>query len=158
MDCTNFVPPSEKMQAVSSPYADWINRLYQEHVSPERDEPGEGLASLFPWKTERGTAFQNVAQFVYCFEKLPGKVFPSATSVGEWLKRLDPPGRQLQQEVNEVLSCFWIIASTPGFREPLTDTTVAKKVSPAEFVFIGQLSFPTTPLSQNTHSEPFSFC
>lgn len=124
---------SEKLAAISSPYANWITELDYKHV---RDD-AQGLVTLIKFNYKRGAHFQCLAQMVYCIEKLPGRSEPTTTRVQSWLKRVDAPGPQLQREIEAVLGTYWFIANDENLKRPFD---VKNKVAPVEFVFIGKRS------------------
>ncbi|KAI5123694.1 hypothetical protein M0805_001722 [Coniferiporia weirii] len=123
---------AEKLAAISTPYADWITELDIKHIRAD-----DGLGTVIPWDSRRGKHFQNVAQIVYCIEKLPARTEPSTAKLATWLQRVDPPGQQFKQEIESVLNAYWVIASTNSLKKPFS--AMKQVVAPVEFVFIGVL-------------------
>jgi hypothetical protein len=99
-----------------------------------------GLGSVLEWDTSRGRDFQCIAQLVYCCDGLPEHPLPTAQKLEKWLKRVDNPPTTFMAQINDVLSEFWHIATTPELNFPFTE--VDKRVAPVEFVFIGILLYP----------------
>ncbi|OAX39582.1 hypothetical protein K503DRAFT_865303 [Rhizopogon vinicolor AM-OR11-026] len=135
---------AEKLQAISSPWADWIGDLELRHVNVE----SRGLGSVLEWDTSRGRDFQCIAQLVYCCDGLPEHMLPTAQKLEKWMKRVDNPPTTFMSQINDVLSEFWHIATTPGLNSPFT--LVDKRVAPVEFVFIGVILFV---LRKYSHEE-----
>ncbi|EIW83162.1 hypothetical protein CONPUDRAFT_121609 [Coniophora puteana RWD-64-598 SS2] len=126
---------AEKLQAISSPWAEWISDLEARHVSGPPD--GGGLSEVLAWDTKRGRDFQCIAQLVYCCDGLPEKFLPTAQKLERWLSRIDKPLPAFRQQMNEVLTEFWLLATSPNLQHAFTQ--VDKRVAPVEFVFIGVL-------------------
>ncbi|KAJ7180176.1 hypothetical protein C8R43DRAFT_1117504 [Mycena crocata] len=120
---------AEKLAAIDSPWADWISKL---------ETIEGGLSQVLVWDTKRGREFQNVAQFVYCCDGYPDENVPSAPKMEKWLSRVDPPGEQFKQDIDEALDEFGRIAVDPqlnmGFK-------INQRLAPVEFVFIGVLLY-----------------
>ncbi|KIJ67915.1 hypothetical protein HYDPIDRAFT_107452 [Hydnomerulius pinastri MD-312] len=134
---------AEKLQAISSPWSEWIGDLETRHINSSH-----GLAEVLEWDTKRGRDFQCVAQFVYCCDSLPDHALPTAVKLEKWLTRVDKPNQTFKTQISDVLTAFGYIASTPGLNAPFTQ--VDKRVAPVEFVFIGTLLFI---LSEHTYQE-----
>jgi hypothetical protein len=126
---------AEKLQAISSPWADWIADLELRHVNIDN----RGLASVLEWDTTRGRDFQCIAQLIYCCDGLPDHPLPTAQKLEKWLKRVDKPPTKFMTEINDVLSDFWHIATTTELNAAFTE--VDKRVAPVEFVFIGVILY-----------------
>lgn len=120
----------EKLQAISSPWAEWIADLHIRHVNSE-----DGLAKVLEWDTKRGRDFQCIAQMVYCCGSLPDQALPTAQKLERWLSRVDRPGDGFKSHIVDALNTFWHIASTPELNAAFH--RVEKRVAPVEFVFIG---------------------
>lgn len=121
--------------AIASPYTEWVHQLEQKYVAP-RDE-NDGLSQLIEWDTKRGRDFQCLAQILYCCEYLPIRTAPGMQKLESYLCRVDPPVLQFKNEIDNVMSSFWNIASEPELNAPFTK--VQKRVAPIEFVFVGKL-------------------
>ncbi|KAG2368139.1 hypothetical protein BDR07DRAFT_1448474 [Suillus spraguei] len=126
---------AEKLQAISSPWADWISDLELRHVNAEH----KGLASVLEWDTTRGRDFQCIAQLIYCCDGLPDHPLPTAQKLEKWLKRVDKPPTTFMTQINDVLSDFWHIATQSDLDAAFTE--VDKRVAPVEFVFVGVVLF-----------------
>lgn len=126
---------AEKLQAISSPWADWISDLELRHVNAEH----KGLASVLEWDTTRGRDFQCIAQLIYCCDGLPDHPLPTAQKLEKWLKRVDKPPTMFMTQINDVLSDFWHIATQSDLNAAFTE--VDKRVAPVEFVFVGVVLF-----------------
>lgn len=125
---------SEKLAAISTPYADWITDLDAKHIQSE-----DGLAFAIPWDSRRGKHFQCLAQIIFAIERLPARSDISTAKIGAWLQRQDPPGQQFKQKIEDVLYNYWRIATTVGLSKPFK--SISQVVSPVEFVFIGVSPF-----------------
>lgn len=126
---------AEKLQAISSPWADWIADLELRHVNADNT----GLASVLEWDTTRGRDFQCIAQLIYCCDGLPDHPLPTAQKLEKWLKRVDNPSTTFMTQINDVLSEFWHIATKSELNAAFTE--VDKRVAPVEFVFVGVVLF-----------------
>ncbi|KAI9572171.1 hypothetical protein HD554DRAFT_2067582 [Boletus coccyginus] len=134
---------AEKLQAISSPWADWIGDLELRHVNCEG-----GLAEVLEWDTRRGRDFQCIAQMVFCCDLLPEQGLPTAAKLEKWLLRVDKPNQAFMNNIGEVLNEFGYIATTPGLDAAFEQ--VDKRVAPVEFVFIGALLYI---LREKSHHE-----
>ncbi|KAI0682981.1 hypothetical protein BC835DRAFT_1260395, partial [Cytidiella melzeri] len=123
---------AEKLQAISSPWAEYISQLKDMRLN-------EGIAAQIEVDTTRGRDFQAVAQLVYCCEGIPDQRFPTASKLDQWLHRKDYPRPSLKDEITKTMQMFQHIASTPGL--DMGFTQVKNRVAPVEFVFIGVLLF-----------------
>ncbi|KAH7888574.1 hypothetical protein F5I97DRAFT_1803315 [Phlebopus sp. FC_14] len=134
---------AEKLQAISSPWAEWISDLETRHVNCEG-----GLGQVLEWDTKRGRDFQCIAQLVYCCDSLPDHALPTAQKLEKWLLRLDKPNQTFQTQISNVLTEFWHVATSHELNAAFTQ--VDKRVAPVEFVFIGTLLFI---LRDHSHHE-----
>ncbi|KAN0090892.1 Protein of unknown function DUF262 domain containing protein [Tylopilus felleus] len=125
---------AEKLQAISSPWADWIGDLELRHVNCQG-----GLAEVLEWDTKRGRDFQCIAQMVYCCDLLPEHALPTASKLEKWLSRVDKPNQVFKNNIGDVLNEFGYIAMTPELSTAFEQ--VDKRVAPVEFVFIGTLLY-----------------
>lgn len=126
---------AEKLQAISSPWAEWISELEARHVAVEG-----GLSHVLEWDTKRGRDFQNIAYLVCCCDGLPEtQHIPTAQKMEKWLCRVDKPTEKFKSEIEEVLREFWNIAANPtldaGFKK------IGRRLAPVEFIFIGVLLY-----------------
>jgi hypothetical protein len=139
---------AEKLQAISSPWANYITHLERTHLIIDG-----GLVDLISFDDTRGRAFQNTAQLVYCCAGLPGaKRIPTAHKLEKWLISPDErPTTAFQDAMTEVLNRLWEIARKEGLDAPFR--RFRAKVSPVEFVYLGapryHLSSLSAPLSGN---------
>ncbi|EJD03075.1 uncharacterized protein FOMMEDRAFT_156447 [Fomitiporia mediterranea MF3/22] len=124
---------AEKIAAISSPYADWITELDNKHIRGVDD----GLNVVIRWDASRGKHFLCIAQLAYCCENLPRRTDPTTQKITAWLHRVDAPGEQFKQEMDQVLSKYWLIANSDELNQAFTE--VKQIVAPVEFVFIGVL-------------------
>lgn len=125
---------AEKLQAISSPWADWISQLESKHVTID-----DGLADKLAWDTKRGRDFQNIAHMVYCCDGLPEELLPTAQKIERWISRSDRPPQQFQEDIETVLRSLWVIASNERYNEGFVK--VPQRVAPVEFIFIGVLLY-----------------
>ncbi|KAI0771741.1 hypothetical protein BC629DRAFT_1291594 [Irpex lacteus] len=126
----------EKLQAHTSPRADYITQLVSSFIISDVDM---GIAEYVEFDTSRGRGFQAVAQMSYCCNNLPRQHFPSGRQLDEWLKKNEMPGDAFKGALEESLGMFKVIASTPGLNAGFKE--VKNRVAPAEFVFIGILLY-----------------
>jgi hypothetical protein len=123
----------EKLQAIASPWAEWVSELETKHVICDG-----GLAQVLEWDTKRGRDFQCLAHFVYCCEGFPDQhLLPTAAKMEKWLTREDSPTHGFKVTINDVLTMFYYIASTPKFNKGFK--LIDKRLAPVEFVFIGEI-------------------
>ena len=128
---------AEKLAAISSPYADFINELDGKFVSGCDD----GINTLIRWNIGRGNHFRCLTQVAYCIERLPLGENTSVASViklGAWLRQQDPPGQQFRDEVDKVLSRFWALASANEYNKVFTSSK--NVVAPVEFTYFSKHS------------------
>jgi len=125
---------AEKLQAISSPWAEWITQLEARHVAVDG-----GLSDVLEWDTKRGRDFQNIAHMVFCCDGLPDELLPTAQKIEKWISRIDNPPEQFKADIEEVLTAFWRIASNKKLDEAFTKIT--QRIAPVEFIFIGVLLY-----------------
>lgn len=121
---------AEKLQAIASPWADYVNELDMKYISISG-----GLASHVEFDMKRGRTFQNLASMLYCCEEVDLLRTPSAVQLERWLNEPQGPTRTFKSRVERMLSNLLEIASDNTLNKGFTGFTA--KVSPAEFVFIG---------------------
>ncbi|KII92105.1 hypothetical protein PLICRDRAFT_172244 [Plicaturopsis crispa FD-325 SS-3] len=138
---------AEKLQAIDSPWAEWISDLEARFVASD-----DGLAQTLQWDTTRGRDFQCIAQVVYCCDGLrsspPQQLLPTAAKLELFLTRVDAPPPQFKKDIGDVLRAFLHIASEPKLNFGFTK--IDKRVAPAEFVFIGVLLYV---MRQSPHED-----
>lgn len=127
---------AEKLQAISSPWANYITHLEKTHVTIDG-----GLVDVITFDDTRGRAFQNVAQLVYCCEGLPStQRIPSAAKLEKWLTAPDEhPTALFRDAMGAVLDRLWELARSTEYDAAFR---LKAKVSPVEFVFIGACALP----------------
>ncbi|KAI0246291.1 hypothetical protein BJV78DRAFT_173348 [Lactifluus subvellereus] len=127
---------AEKLQAISSPWANYITHLEKTHVTIDG-----GLVDQIAFDDTRGRAFQNVAQLVYCCAGLPAaQRVPTAPKLEKWLTAPDErPSGAFRDAVAAVLDRLWELARSEELDAPFRRFKV--KVAPVEFVFIGVLLY-----------------
>lgn len=121
---------SEKLQAISSPWAEYVNELDMKYISISG-----GLASHVDFDTKRGRTFQNLASMLYCCEEVDLRRTPSAMQLEKWLSEPTGPSRTFKFRVERMLSNLLEIACDTTLNRGFTGFSA--KISPAEFVFIG---------------------
>ena len=128
---------AEKLQAISSHWANYITHLEKTHVTIDG-----GLVDVITFDDTRGRAFQNVAQLVYCCEGLPSaQRIPSAAKLEKWLTAPDEqPSATFRDAMGAVLDRLWELARSAEYDAAFR---LKAKVSPVEFVFIGNVRLPT---------------
>ena len=134
---------AEKLQAISSPWANYITLLEKKHLIID-----DGLADRISFDDTRGRAFQNTAQLVYCCAGIPASQrIPTTLKLEKWLTAVDErPSTAFQDAIADVLDRLLEIASSGELDAPFRKFKA--KVSPVEFVFIGAPhSPPSSPLS-----------
>jgi hypothetical protein len=128
---------AEKLQAVSSPWANYITLLEKTHLTIDG-----GLIDKISFDESRGRAFQNTAQLVYCCAGLPAaQRIPTAAKLEKWLTSQDErPSNAFKYAMTDVLSKLWELAASEEFDAPFRQFKA--KVSPVEFVYIGAYARP----------------
>ncbi|KAJ7276480.1 hypothetical protein B0H12DRAFT_1249152 [Mycena haematopus] len=128
---------AEKLAAIHSPWTEWISKLESSYIC----ESAQGLSTKLHWDTKRGREWQNVAHFVYCCDGYPeSENVPTQQKMDKWLSRVDSPGEQFKQEIDEALAEFVDIASDPALHK-IAFTKNPNRIAPIEFVFIGVLIY-----------------
>lgn len=133
----------EKLQAIASPWADYVNELDVKYISISG-----GLSSHVEFDMKRGRTFQNIASMLYCCEEVDLQRTPSAIQLERWLNDLKGPSNYFKSRLERMLSNLLEIASDKAMNRGFTGFSA--KVSPAEFVFIGMCSSPR-PNGYPTH-------
>ena len=122
--------PAEKLQAIASPWADFVNELDMKYISISG-----GLSSHVEFDMKRGRTFQNLASMLYCCEEVDLRRTPSAIQLERWLNDPVGPTNTFKSRVERMLSNLLEIACDVALNRGFTGFSA--KVSPAEFVFIG---------------------
>ncbi|GBE81572.1 hypothetical protein SCP_0313010 [Sparassis crispa] len=125
---------AEKLQAIASPWAEWISDLEARFISSD-----DGLTSVIDVDTKRGRDFQCLSQLVYCCDGYPEHLLPTSQKMESFVSRMDVPNAVFKTAIKDVLTEFWHIANTPQLNAAFTN--IPKRVAPAEFVFIGLLLY-----------------
>ena len=134
---------SEKLQAIASPLADYVNELDMKYISING-----GLGSHIEFDSKRGRTFQNLASMLYCCEDADLRRTPSAPQLEKWLTGPKGPTRPFRARMERTLSSLLEITSDQALNKGFTGFSA--KVSPAEFVFIGTL-FSLLPAAHLMH-------
>jgi hypothetical protein len=123
---------AEKLQAISSPWANYITLLEKTHLTIDG-----GLIDKISFDDSRGRAFQNIAQLVYCCAGLPvTQRIPTAAKLEKWLNSQDErPSAAFKYAMADVLGRLWELASSEELDTPFRQFKA--KVAPVEFVYIG---------------------
>ncbi|KAI9442357.1 hypothetical protein H4582DRAFT_1927934 [Lactarius indigo] len=125
---------AEKLQAIASPLADYVNELDMKYVSISG-----GLGSHVEFDAKRGRTFQNLASMLYCCEDVDLRRTPSAVQLEKWLSGPKGPSYAFRTRMERTLSSLLEITSDKALNKGFTGFSA--KVSPAEFVFIGVLLY-----------------
>ncbi|PPQ94044.1 hypothetical protein CVT25_009892 [Psilocybe cyanescens] len=125
---------AEKVQAVASPWAEWIGQMIARHISNDG-----GLGDVLDWDVTRGRNFQNVAHMIFCCDGLADEPLPTAQKIEKWINRADHPSKQFQEDIDRVLRCLWVIATSPKLNEGFVK--VHQRIAPVEFIFIGVMLY-----------------
>lgn len=132
---------AEKLQAISSPWANYITLLEKTHLTIDG-----GLIDKISFDDSRGRAFQNVAQLVYCCAGLPAaQRIPTAAKLEKWLTSQDErPSAAFKYAMADVLGRLWELAGSEELDAPFH--RFKAKVAPVEFVYIGTPPAPALSL------------
>lgn len=122
---------SEKLQAIASPWSEWISDLGRRMLTSEG-----GLQSKIDVEFGRGRDFQVLASLVYCCESIPTRSLANSTKLEAFLSRTDSPRAEFKKSIQDVLTSFWHIADKPELNVAFRN--VKQRVAPVEFVFIGK--------------------
>jgi hypothetical protein len=125
----------EKLQAIASPWADYVNDVDMKYISI-----GGGLSGHVEFDKKRGRTFQNLSSMLYCCEEVDLQRTPSALQLERWLNEPKGPSKIFKSRVERMLSNLVAIAKDTDLNKGFTGFSA--KVSPAEFVFIGMWSPP----------------
>lgn len=121
---------AEKLQAIASPWAEWISMLDLQFVNNDN-----GITNGMNVDMKRGRNFQSLAQMVYCCDGIPEQLIPSAQKMEAWVSREELPDEGFKKAISDVLSEYWHLAHTESLDHAFTK--IKQRVAPIEFVFIG---------------------
>ncbi|KAI0063589.1 hypothetical protein BV25DRAFT_1824146 [Artomyces pyxidatus] len=140
--------PAEKMQAISSPWANWINELEGRYISVSG-----GLADLIQFATKRGRNFQNLASMAYCALGADDDLRPvaSAPKLTKWLNGTDGPTEGFKSKFNSALTRLLEIAPDDTLNQAFRK--IEAKVAPVEFVYMGVLLYVMEDSREFTHKD-----
>jgi hypothetical protein len=122
------------MQAISSPWANWIRELQKKYVDGEG-----GFLEVISWDTKRGRDYQNLATLTFAIDSLPIFSQPDARKLDKWLQRTDAPEKKFKVSVENTLKAFLSIAADDQLNYCFK--SVSQRLAPIEFVFIGTHSY-----------------
>ena len=129
MHCTAKLS-SEKLQAIASPLAEYVNELDMKYISING-----GLRSHVNFDSKRGRTFQNLAAMLYCCEDADLPRTPSAPQLEKWLTGPKVPTLIFRSKMERTLSSLLEITRDQALNKGFT--RFSAKLSPAELVFIG---------------------
>ncbi|KAF8907266.1 hypothetical protein CPB84DRAFT_1674984 [Gymnopilus junonius] len=127
---------AEKLQAIASPWAQWVWHLESKHISLEN-----GLGEKLQWDTKRGREFQNLAHMIFCCDGLPEQHLPSPQKMEKWMSRMEEPPREFRDRMDDVLRCLWVLATESSYNQAFTGKKITQRIAPVEFIFIGVLLY-----------------
>ena len=122
---------AEKLQAIASPWADWISQLDEQFVDSE-----DGITSNMNVDMRRGRNFQSLAQMIYCCDGIPEQLVPTAQKMEAWVSRADEPDAGFKIAISNVLTEYWHLSHADEYNAAFTK--IKQRVAPIEFVFIGE--------------------
>ncbi len=125
---------AEKLQAIASPWADWISVLDAQFVNND-----DGITNGMNVDMRRGRNFQSLAQMVYCCHGIPEQLIPSAQKMEVWVSNTEHPEEGFKRAISDVLTEYWHLAHTSGLDDAFAK--IKQRVAPIEFVFIGTFEF-----------------
>jgi len=126
--------PAEKLQAISSPRAEWVSLLYHKHIDDDN-----ALKKYIDVDIKRGRGFQSVAQLIYCCDGIPQQLSPITKNLDEWLRNGDAPNEKFKSLIDDVLTAFKYMASDDKYN--MAFKQIPSRVAPLEFIFIGVALF-----------------
>jgi hypothetical protein len=135
---------AEKLQAILSPWANYITHLEKTHVTINGS-----LINLIDIDDTCGHAFHNTRLLMcYCVGLPAAPHIPSATKLKKWLMAPDEwPSAMFKEAMAAALDHLWELACGEELDAPFH--RFKAKVAPIEFVYIGALrplpSHPTLP-------------
>ncbi|KAF9052134.1 hypothetical protein BJ165DRAFT_1365824, partial [Panaeolus papilionaceus] len=150
---------AEKLQAISSPWADWITSLENKYLhSPN------GLGSMITMDTSRGRGFMNLTQMIWACEgyrarnptstttptaSTPTSTIPNTAqgaptypTLSTFLSRSTSPTAEFKKEIEEVMRGMKEIARDAGGRGwGRSKKGMSARIAPVEFLFMGVTLF-----------------
>ena len=135
------------MQSISSPWTDWIRIIQKKFVDPK-----DGLRDSISWETSRGRDFQCLAALVICAHSYPTFQWPTGAPIERWLRRTDEPDESFRDRVENAISRFLEIATTPDLEYCFSKAT-SKRVAPVEFAMIGMFFLCQRGLNMSEFGE-----
>lgn len=144
MPCMITDASAEKLQAIASPWADFISELDARYINCEN-----GLTTIIDVDMRRGRDFQTLAQFVCCCWFYPERMVPTSSKMEQWLSKPEEPNGVFKTAMKEALTKFWHIGYSKQLNYPFT--RIQKRVAPIEFVFIGESSYSLSSIVCVSH-------
>jgi hypothetical protein len=125
---------TEKLQAISSPWENYITHLEKTHVTINGS-----LIDLIDIDNTCGHAFHNTGLLIYCCVGLPtAPRIPSAAKLKKWLMVPDErPSAMFKEAMAATLDHLWELTHGEELDAPFH--RFKAKVAPIEFVYIGAL-------------------
>ncbi|KZO98810.1 hypothetical protein CALVIDRAFT_553632 [Calocera viscosa TUFC12733] len=124
--------PAEKLQGVTSPFAEFVRQLQKQYVDGEKT-----LGDSINWQKKRGVDFACVAQILCCLYNLPNFVWPGQTNLEKFLRKKEVPTKSFKLEVLQIFAEYVSLARDNRYNFGFRD--IADRVSPVELVMIGLL-------------------
>ncbi|OJT05809.1 hypothetical protein TRAPUB_3342 [Trametes pubescens] len=123
---------AERLQAVSSPIANFIRELLEKYVEDQ-------LSTTIEWDTSRANDFRGLASSVYTMSKWPHiTTLPSIGVIEKWLHDSEALDEELQQDVHNTFQLFCQLAKDKKLNKCFWLPNI-KKVAPMEFLCISLL-------------------
>lgn len=127
----NGIPltPAEKLQAVASPWVEWVNVLkvcvFKEHtwlliVQKKYVLEEDGFSALIQWDTARGRDFECLARVCFLIYHVPKHTLPGEKKLHDWLQLTPAPQLEFKQLVHGVFDDFVYIASREEYNMAFT--------------------------------------
>jgi hypothetical protein len=137
----------EKLQAVSSPWTTWINKVNAQFVLGPGNLQGQlGISG------KHASGYHAVAHIAYCCSHLPKQQrIPTFATLSKFLDQDDPPTSTLQRDIEDLMKKFTEIATSDKLRFGFSN--ISQKVAPVEFVYIGR-----SPLPLPRSCGPYASC
>ncbi|KZT62016.1 hypothetical protein CALCODRAFT_479498 [Calocera cornea HHB12733] len=123
---------SEKLQGITSPFADFVRQLQKQYVDGENT-----LGDSINWQKKRGVDFACCAQILACLYNLPTFVWPGQTQLDKFLRKKEVPTNSFRLEVLQIFAEYVSLARDNRYNAGFRDIT--ERVAPVELVMIGLL-------------------
>ncbi|EIW52994.1 uncharacterized protein TRAVEDRAFT_134468 [Trametes versicolor FP-101664 SS1] len=124
--------PAERLQAVSSPIANFVRELLEKYVEDQ-------LSTTIEWDTSRANDFRGLASSVYTMSKWPHiTTLPSIGVIEKWLHDSEALDEELQQDIHNTFELFCQLAKDKKLNKCFWLPNI-KKVAPMEFLCISLL-------------------